>query len=474
MVRYEIAVSKQHYFPQEPVVLSLHIVNGGSTELDLPNPLAAGAQPVFLIAAGGAPAPETLAASSLHANAMGAGPVAPRIRIAPGGEWKGSLTLPVSAGISIPGDYRIASRFDEGASPIESQAVPVTVEKFHPELAAAGYGVEPLGAADGQLLFLQGGRALYKTRYIENRPSIAETTVDPPTLVEVLPGDAADIGLPLRNTSFYDEVEQWMVWRQQQQIHLRSSLGDNSSATRSGVVRLGQPLKLEGGAIQVFAVTDAPPAVTQLLFPPSPGAPVSPGWRLPLDGPAAGITAALGPGTQQAEGHVAVVSAAKDGAVVEHVHYVGFRIPDAFNSVTIPGCEPVHGAAIGVHGDADGSARVGLFVISRGASKTLAFVELKFPPGQKGSIVSTESLGKFEAPPTASAVHYFTPAGSSVTRREAVVEVKGKGLLRLVEGGLRPVGVQGQPTNPILLVPGKDVTFVVYLKANGMPYLEPL
>ncbi|MCX6586061.1 MAG: hypothetical protein NTX13_05735 [Acidobacteria bacterium] len=96
---------------------------------------------------------------------------------------------------------------------------------------------------------------------------------------------------------------------------------------------------------------------------------------------------------------------------------------------------------IGVRGNADGSAHLGLFVISEGESQTVAFVELAFPAGAMGSIAATTPLGKFDEPPMASAVHYFTPAGGVEVRIAARLAVPGKGLSRLAGGGLRPVAV---------------------------------
>jgi hypothetical protein len=49
----------------------------------------------------------------------------------------------------------------------------------------------------------------------------------------------------------------------------------------------------------------------------------------------------------------------------------------------------------------------------------VAFVELAFPAGAMGSIAATTPLGKFDEPPMASAVHYFTPAGGAEVRTAA-------------------------------------------------------
>jgi hypothetical protein len=86
---------------------------------------------------------------------------------------------------------------------------------------------------------------------------------------------------------------------------------------------------------------------------------------------------------------------------------------------------------------------------------------------------STTPLGTLDQSPTASAARYLTPAGASEIRRAAVVLVPGRDLLRIANGALRPLAVQGEPTNPIFFVPGKDVTVVVHLRPDGTPYLEP-
>lgn len=469
MIQYEITSPKPSYAPLEPVQISLRIVNKGSAAVDLPNPDASGPEPVFLLSSPGDAQPAAVTAADLHPPSPFVAPPPARIHLAPGAEWRGSVSIPAGPAFG-PGEHKIVSRLGSA----ESAPLAVTVEKLTPTLAAAGFGVEPQRAADGQLLLLHRGRALYKTRYTESRPSIAETRIDPLSLVAVFDAPLSGIGLPLRAGAFYDEAKQWMVWRQPGQVHLRSSTGDSRLATvPANVVRLSQPpLKRAGAPVHIVTVADSPAEATLLLFPAAAGATAEPAWTLPLEAPAANVATALG--AAAADGHVAAVSATPKGVLVQHVHYTGFRIPEAFNSVNIPGCRPVPGAAIGIDPRPDGSARLGLFVISEGASHSVSFVELLFPPGQSGSIASTVPLGAFAAPPTASAVHYFTPAGAAQSRRAALLAVPGKGLLRLEGPALSPVSVQGQPTEPILLVPGKDVTFVVYLRPNGAPYLEPI
>jgi hypothetical protein len=468
MIELAITSRKPKYAPQEPVEISLGIVNRGDAAVDLPNPKASGAEPVWLVLPAGATEPAAVRASELNVKSRFVAAPPERISIAAGGEWRGVVSL-ARAPMSGAGEYRIAVRIDG----VTSEPIAVTVDPLTPMLAAAGYGVEPLRAGDGQVLILHGGRALYRTRYTESRPSIAESRIDPPTLFRVFDAPVFDVGLPLRTGAFYDEPTQWMVWRQPGAVYAVSSAGDERRAeVPANVARLAhQPFKRTGEAVQVVTAGDDPPEATLLLFPHARQAAAEPAWTLPLEAPATGIALAAG---KAGDGHVAGVSATQEGVLVQHVRYEGFRIPDAFNSVLIPGCRPVPGGAIGVRGNADGSAHLGLFVIAEGESQTVAFVELSFPAGEMGSIAATTPLGKFDEPPTASAVHYFTAAGATEVRTAALLAVPGKGLLRLVGGALRPVAVQGKPTNPILLVPGKDVTFVVYLRPNGAPYLEPI
>ncbi|MBI2686062.1 MAG: hypothetical protein HYX27_07080 [Acidobacteria bacterium] len=472
MIQYELKARKARFAPDEPVQLELRIANNGSAAADLPNPAGRGADPVYLITPDGAQKPERIAARDLNGVSKFIAAPAERIHIGAGGEWTGSVRIPASR-VHSPGVYRVASQFQGGAAVIESNVIEIAVDRFQPSLAAAGYGIETSRAGNGQLLFLQGGTAVYKTRYVETRPSIAETRVEPPSLLEILPAEASDIGLPHRNGPFYDEMAQWVMWRQKHEVHLLSSAGERRATTvKANVTRLAQPpLKTSGGGIHVLALANNPAEVTLLLFPPGKGAAGEMAWTLPLDARADGIGATLGPAANNVEGHVAAVASTKEGALVQHVRYKDFRIPDAFNSVLLPGYRPVEGAALGMHGNGDGSGRVGLFVMSDAG---LAFAELLFPVGSSGRVLSITLLGKLERAPTGSAVHYFTPAGAAEPRMAAVVATPDKGLLRLFAGALRPVSVQGQATNPILLVPGKDVTFIVYLRANGMPYLEPL
>ncbi len=56
-----------------------------------------------------------------------------------------------------------------------------------------------------------------------------------------------------------------------------------------------------------------------------------------------------------------------------------------------------------------------------------------------------------------------------------VVAFEGDRILKLgASGELVPVSVPGTPTDPVLLAPGKKVTYILYIdQARGL-YLEPL
>ncbi len=50
----------------------------------------------------------------------------------------------------------------------------------------------------------------------------------------------------------------------------------------------------------------------------------------------------------------------------------------------------------------------------------------------------------------------------------------GDHLLKMKDGKLGPVSVAGRPTNPILLAPGKNVSYIIYFDPERGLSIQPL
>jgi hypothetical protein len=479
MIGYKISPAKDHFAPLEPVRLVLRIRNGESHAVDLPNPAGMNEQPSFRI---GGPGPEqvrSVTAADLSRNTFSLERPPDRIRVEAGSDWNGEVVLGPRQGIGGPGTYVVSSGLLKDGLELESAEVRFEVDPLTPVEFGIGFGVNPMGPAEGEITFLHrtGAAAyLYGSSFQETSPSISEAEVGEPSLRTEMGPDAGDTGLPQRNGPYFDEIDQWTVWREGREVVALSSLGEGRRIQLPATpARLAiPPLKPAGGPLEVLAVSAGRPEVTLLLFPQRRGSATEIAWTLPLPAPPDNITASSGPASAGSDGHVGVISAGEDGVQVSHVRYRGTVPPEAFNTVLVPGCRPLAGAAMAVHGYADGSARIGTFVQSKGSTQLAAFVEVVFPPGTRGSIDVRKPLGRLAEEPSGGAVLFWEPHGGGPLRTDAVLAIPGSGLMKLADGSLRPLAVQGTPSDPMLLTPGYDRTYIVFLNDMRLPRLEPI
>ena len=78
------------------------------------------------------------------------------------------------------------------------------------------------------------------------------------------------------------------------------------------------------------------------------------------------------------------------------------------------------------------------------------------------------------ARPTGGATLYVDKEGD-IIRREAVIIIEDSSIVRLNPSGeIVPVLVPGVPTSPILLIPGKKLSYILYHDPVRGLYFEPL
>ena len=72
------------------------------------------------------------------------------------------------------------------------------------------------------------------------------------------------------------------------------------------------------------------------------------------------------------------------------------------------------------------------------------------------------------------ALLYVDDKSGSIVRREVVLLLDTGKLVRLTDGVLREVSVQGVPTIPLLLAPGRDFTYMLYADKVRGPYFAAI
>jgi hypothetical protein len=255
---------------------------------------------------------------------------------------------------------------------------------------------------------------------------------------------------------------------------LASTLGVTKQWQNSSIGSLIRPiLQTPDGSLQFGALSPGQNSVAFAFLPPGRGSAVQPAWDLPLSAPVHTATAQLNP-SRPGEGHIAAISSGSEVVTIHHVRYSGSRIPDAFNTVTIPGSRPLNASpdsvgVVAIQPKEDGSASVGTLVMTI-RSESPAYVEMNFPPDRAGSVASIARWPPLERTVTAAALHMRAVAGS--VQVTALVQLSGKRLLRYSNGRFDLTPVRSKPALPLILVPGREATYVVFTRDDGSPYLD--
>jgi hypothetical protein len=354
-------------------------------------------------------------------------------------------------------------------------------ESHAPTAVHVGLGMRPFGSATGQVVFIQrdqGGSAVFAFNFNEN-PEISEMALTKIVRRASVSVNASDAASPWRNTPFFDELLQWIVWREGRSIKALSSvmsapLSTDLSAEPAYLVH--PPLKTKEGPVEVLAISHDRTEISLIEFSSSavgenPSAKVF--WKNRLPAAPEAITAALAPISQQSARHIAFVVQRQSGFEIFHARYSANGL-DAFHSVQVAKGRLLPHVSPSLFIDDAGLVKFGILAAPDEHAHACTFVEAEFDIS--GKSVGDPKLTSFDVagPPATGAVLYSQNQGQPV-RRDVVVAVKDHGIVHLDhEGHMSPALVQGTPVAPIQLAPGQHSTYVLYINPQGGLYFEPL
>lgn len=476
MLSLNIEPDKSEYILQESINLELQIANDGPEAVELPDPQhIASAEPSYGIMGPAFPEGKLFSNLSLTRDRKDPGGFpaeVPAIRIEPGATWSGSLPLSMLLDVSMPGEYRIRSVLNWQGGQARSQDRAVRVNAAAPQSIHLGTGTRPWESGEGRLVFVQKGAqasALYAAIFREDRPDIGEMDLKAPVRQRELGASATDVGSPWRNSPFFSEFIQWTTWREGREIkaiHDATQTPKSVSAPVDLRYLVSPPLKTKGGPVEVLAVG----ADDQLYLASFPGdlkSDTTPriAWSARMPARPAAMVAALGPEKQGSERHVAGVSESAEGLQIFHAEYRGDRKLGDWGSAAVKGYRLMKEARPALFVDAEGKAAVTVLAVD--SSGGAAAIEARFSGA--GALVGEPAAVRLgQASPEAGAVLYLENG-----QREIVV-IDGGSVMRFKDGQLARVSVQGTPTQPILLSPGKEFTYILYFDAKRGFYFEPL
>jgi hypothetical protein len=474
MILYELAPAQPEYLLNQEIKLKLRITNQGTAPVQVPNPgLAVSSQPVVAIAGPGFDKPQLFSMwSAAHPGVEAPPPT--EMTVAPGATWEGVIPLASLVPIREPGEFRLSSMLASPQGPLRSKNTTFRVSRADPISVHLGIGQRPFGNGQGHLVFLQregSAAALYTARFQESDPSNTEVQVT--TVVRRLgvSAAAADVASPWRNSPFFNELLQWVVWREGKSVKALSSaekapVSFDLPEEPSELVR--PPLKETGGPVEVLVVSGNRRGLSMIAVPSQLKPQPSLTWRAELPAAPHSITAALAPGKGSPR-HLAFTAAHDRGFEIFHSRYAA-GAPEPFQSVRIPAGTLLPHAQVTMMVTADGIAHVA--ALSHDGDGKYSLIEAQFGPGEPVAPKVT-AIGPLEKEPSAAAVLYTDREGS-IARRDVVFKVEGAVLKWTGEGALTPLRGEAPAVMPLILTPGESVTYILCFTPEKGFYFEPV
>lgn len=193
-------------------------------------------------------------------------------------------------------------------------------------------------------------------------------------------------------------------------------------------------------------------------------------WTVALPATARPITAALGPLPDSAR-HVAFIVNRESGFDVHHARYTAGRRPESFQSVRVDHGFVLDASSLALFVDRAGVVTVGVVSCGGADRRACSLVEASFGADDTAGTAKVTPLGSVAATPVATAVLY-AERNANQPRRAVAVQLETGQVLKMEGTALVPAS-PGTPTSPLLLVPGKETIYLLYVDPAGL-HLESM
>lgn len=476
MILYQIQISQPECLLREEVSLNVSVVNQGSETVNVPSPEAAkNSMPFFAISGPAFAQTRTFSNWSATHPEGSEPPPNQEIALAPGETWTGVLPLTSLLPLRVPGDYRIGSVLVAGAEQARSPDQAFRVSALDPSSIDLGTGLRPQDVGVGSIVFLQRGRdtaTLYATRFDELDPTNSELVIASLVRrVQVSP-DATDVSSPHRNTPFFDEFLQWIVWREGRTLKVLNTAASvpGSFDFPTDIASLVRPtLKTKNGPVEVLALSADRRQLLLVTIPPVLHSKPTLAWQTELPGLPAYVTAALGPVEKGNTRHIALAIPREAGFDILTATYRDGQRPGPFQVTHVERGKLLPNNPLTMSVTGDDAAHVA--VVVQTGEKQYAIVEITSDAHPATPLV-TPVRGEFGRV-TASSVLYTVKEGELVRSTT----------LLLADGALRNVDQHGLPHSlpsrvrplvPLLVTSGKDRDYLLCSARDGSLYFQPL
>jgi hypothetical protein len=284
------------------------------------------------------------------------------------------------------------------------------------------------------------------------------------------------VRVPWTNAGYHAELKRWLLWREGAVVSALDTFSKHLTvALPAPPAALVRPaLRPEGEECEVLALAAGRRELQLVRFSASAGALV---WSAALPAEAKTVVAGLGRAEKGNVRHVAFATETPGGIAIYHSRYTRDGKLEAFESKRF---EPAHapgarfvpplllpGVVPALHVDGADRASASFMAVDGDHSVLL---EARFGADSGEGMNATT----VEAVPQAGTLLYADAQDGSIARRDAVLRLPTGELMRVENGALKRLSAQGQVTAPMLLVPGRGVSYLLYADPQRGTYLEPL
>ncbi|MDI6804345.1 MAG: hypothetical protein QME58_10950 [Bacteroidota bacterium] len=488
MITLNVFPERDKYIVNEEIQLTIQITNNTPTTIVIPDPTKIYSQlPEYTITGPDYPSGKTFSLFSLsqekgNVNENLSDP--PTISIEPGATWEEVIPLSSLLPLTSPGEYKITSSIKSDTITAESGAYSFNISELDIKTVHLGLGTRPLEEGEGEGAFIQKSAdsySLYSFVFKETRPDIGETEIISLVNRGVVSPSANEVMAPWRNSPFFNEMIRWLIWREGKNIQALNSiiLEPLSFELQEEFTYLVKPaLKTTDENVEVLVVSKNEKELSLITINDSSTEPGKSGeikWKIPFPDKPTEISCALSPSSLNNKRHIAFVVQRVDGIEIFYTHYNQGTSPEQFQSVRLENSKMLINAPLAMFVDVEGKVLISVIVVMDEKSHTCALAEAEI--GSDGKPIGNIKLRNIGSLPdflTGGTILYAEKNGI-LERRDIVIVTENQGLYwSNADGLLRPISVAGIPTKPILLCPGKDVSYILYHDPKRGLYFEPL
>jgi hypothetical protein len=488
MITLKVFPERNNYIVSEEIQLVIHITNKTQNTIEIPDPTKIfSQQPEYTITGPDYTSGKTFSLFSLSQEKGKISddfPIQPTIAIEPDSTWEDIVPLSSLLSLTSPGKYEITSSIKLDTITAESAAYSFNISELDIKTIHLGLGIRPLEEGEGEGAFIQKSAdsySLYSFVFKETRPDIGETEIISLVNRGTVSQNAGEVIVPWRNSPFFNEMVRWLIWREGKNVQALNSIVIEPLSfelQEEPAYYVKPALKFIGEAVEILVVSKDEKSISLIRIKDEVNESGKCGeavWKFPLPDKPTELSCALSLPDLQNKRHIAFVVQRANEIEMYYTHYTQGSLPAQFQSIKIENSKMLVNAPLSMFADVDGKVLISVIVVTDEKSHTCALAEAEIGiDGKPIGNIKIRNIGSLPDFLTGGSILYVEKEGK-LERRDIVIVTESQGLYwSNADSLLRTVSVGGIPTKPILLCPGKDVSYILYHDPKRGLFFEPL